>query len=116
MEFNFKFIIEILFQQEKEILQYIVLKLMLGDKLSYDDITQSYIQYLESIKNGALCDYDELKGMIIKAYVDKPQNAPSYIKDIMHYLIDKKRVNATHEEVEIKYESKNKKHNVKKEE
>ena len=106
MEFNFNFIIEILLQQEKEILQYIVLKLMLENKLSYGDITQTYMQYLESIKNGALCDYDELKGMVIKAYADKPQNAPSHIKDIMHYLTDKGRVNATHEQIDAKYESK----------
>lgn len=106
MEFNFNFIIEILLQQEKDILHYIVLKLMLENKLSYGDITQAYIQYLESIKNGALCDYDELKGMVIKAYVDKPQNAPSHIKDIMHYLTDKGRVNATHEQIDAKYGSK----------
>ena len=108
MEFNFNLIIEILLQQEKDILQYIVLKLMLGNKLSYSDITQAYIQYLESVKNGALCNYDELKGMVIKAYVDSPQNAPSHIKDIMHYLTDKGRVNATHEQIDAKYETKKK--------
>ena len=115
MEFNFNFIIEILSQQEKDILQYIVLKLMLGNKLSYSDITQVYIQYLESIKKGALCDYDELKEMVIKAYVDNPQNTPSHIKDIMHYLLDKGRVNATHEQIDAKYESKKRNRTKKKE-
>ena len=100
MEFNFDFIIEILKQQKPDILRFIILQLMMEEKVTYQDITTVYINYLEAVKEGAIENYDELKGMVIKTWAEGKANAYDNTKATMHYLLDKKKINGTHEDID----------------
>jgi hypothetical protein len=88
---------------EKNERKFLVLKLMINDKLTYQDITECYVGWLSHIKEKISDDYQMLKGKVIDIWVE-PKNRFKKLRDAMHYLIDKGQLNLLHEDVNSKIE------------
>ena len=84
----------------KEYLQVIILELMKDQKISYEDITQAYIEYLNMLRKGQSEAYLELQNKIMTMWYGKKQDRDKNLKDIMHYLLDEGRINTTHEAID----------------
>lgn len=85
---------------KKEILCIIILELLKSEKITFHDIAEQYIQYINSLKECAYDDYSELKTKVIEMFTDKKKNMDKNLKNIMHYLLDKGRINMTHEKID----------------
>ena len=84
----------------KEYLQVIILELMKDQKISYEDITTSYVEYLDMLRKGQSEAYQELQSKIVTMWSGKKKDQDKKLKDIMHYLLDKGRINTTHEKID----------------
>ena len=84
----------------KEYLQVIILELMKDQKISYEDITQAYVEYLDMLRKGQSEAYQELQGKVVDMWCGKKKDQDKKLKDIMHYLLDKGRINTTHENID----------------
>ena len=95
-------IIKALKSLPKEYLQVIILELMKDQKISYEDITKAYVEYLDMLRKGQSEAYFELQGKVVMMWNGKKKDRDKALKDIMHYLLDKGRINTTHEEIDKK--------------
>ena len=84
----------------KEYLQVIILELMKDQTISYEDITEAYVQYLDMLRKGQSEAYRELQNKIMTMWYGKKQDIDKNLKDIMHYLLDEGRINTTHEAID----------------
>ena len=83
----------------KEYLQVIILELMKDQKISYEDITQAYVEYLNMLRKGQSEAYLELQSKVVTMWSGNKKDRDKNLKDIMHYLLDKGRINTTHEDI-----------------
>lgn len=81
----------------KEYLQVIILELMKDQKISYEEITQAYVEYLNMLRKGQSKAYLELQSKIMTMWCGNKKDRDKNLKDIMHHLLDKGRINTTHE-------------------
>ena len=95
-----KEILEALKTLPKEYLQVIILELMKDQTISYEDITQAYVEYLNMLRKGQSEAYRELQNKIMTMWYGKKQDRDKNMKDIMHYLLDEGRINTTHEAID----------------
>ena len=93
-------ILKLLKTLPKEYLQVIILELMKDQKISYEDITQAYVQYLDMLRKGQSEAYMELQSMVVTMWYGTKKDRYKNLKNIMHYLLDKGRINTTHEEID----------------
>lgn len=93
-------IIKVLNSLPKEFLQAIILELMKSESISYEDITKAYVDYLNMLRKGQSEAYLELQSKVVTLWSGKKKNRDKALKDIMHYLLDKGRINTTHEEID----------------
>lgn len=84
----------------KEYLQVIILELMKDQKISYEDITQAYVEYLDMLRKGQSEAYQELQYKVMNMWYGKKKDRDKILKDVMHYLLDKGRINTTHEDID----------------
>jgi hypothetical protein len=84
----------------KEYLQVIILELMKDQKISYEDITQAYVEYLDMLRKGQSEAYFELQSKVVTMWCGNKKDRDKNLNDIMHYLLDKGRINTTHEEID----------------
>ena len=84
----------------KEYLQVIILELMKDQKISYEDITNAYVEYLNMLRKGQSEAYFELQSKIVSMWSGTKKDRDKNLKDIMHYLLDKGRINTTHEDID----------------
>ena len=84
----------------KEYLQVVILELMKDQKISYEDITQAYVEYLNMLRKGQSKEYNELIGKVLTMWCGTKKDRDKNLKDIMHYLLDKGRINTTHEDID----------------
>lgn len=84
----------------KEYLQVIIIELMKDQKISYEDITQAYVQYLDMLRKGQSEAYMELQSKVVTMWAGTKKDRDNNLKDIMHYLLDKGRINTTHEDID----------------
>ena len=84
----------------KEYLQVIILELMKDQKISYEDITQSYVQYLDMLRKGQSEAYMELQSKVVTMWYACKKDRDKNLNEIMHYLLDKGRINTTHEDID----------------
>ena len=87
-------IIKALKSLPKEFLAAIILDLMISECVSYEDITKVYVEYLDMLRKGQSEAYLELQSKVVAMWSGKK------LKDIMHYLLDKGRINTTHEKID----------------
>lgn len=95
-----KEILEALKALPKEYLQVIILELMKDQKISYEDITKAYVQYLDMLRKGQSEAYMELQSKVVTMWSGNKKDRDKNLKDIMHYLLDKGRINTTHEDID----------------
>ena len=93
-------IIKALKSLPKEFIAAIILDLMINECVSYEDITKVYVEYLDTLRKGQSEAYFELQGKIIEMWSDAKKDQDKKLKDIMHYLLDKGRINTTHEKID----------------
>ena len=93
-------ILKLLKTLPKEYLQVIILKLMKDQTISYEDITQAYVEYLDMLRKGQSEAYRELQNKIMTMWYGKKKDHDKNLKDIMHYLLDEGRINTTHEAID----------------
>ena len=93
-------ILKLLKTLPKEYLQVIILELMKDQKISYEDITQAYVEYLDVLRKGQSEAYLELQNKVVTMWYGTKKDRDQKLKDIMHYLLDKGRINTTHEDID----------------
>ena len=93
-------IIKLLKTLPKEYLQVIILKLMKDQEISYEDITKAYVEYLDMLRKGQSEAYMELQSKVVTMWSGTKKDRDKNLKDIMHYLLDKGRINTTHEDID----------------
>ena len=84
----------------KEYLQVIILELMKDQKISYEDITKSYIEYLDMLRKGQSEAYFELQSKVMNMWYGKKKDRDEILKDVMHHLLDEGRIKTTHEDID----------------
>ena len=84
----------------REALLYYILQLMLDEKLSFTEITEQHIKYLEAVKKGAQTDYLTLQGKIVETWYDAKKREHSNLREIMRYLKNCGRINITDEQLD----------------
>lgn len=84
----------------KEYLQVIILELMKDQTISYEDITQAYVKYLNMLRKGQSEAYFELQSKVVTMWSGTKKDRDKNLKDIMHYLLDKGRINTTHDDID----------------
>lgn len=84
----------------KEYLQVIILELIKYQTISYEDITQAYVEYLDMLRKGQSEAYTELQSKVVTMWSGTKKDRDNNLKSIMHYLLNKGRINTTHEEID----------------
>ena len=84
----------------KEYLQVIILELMKSQKISYEDITQAYVEYLDMLRKGTSERYLTLQSKIVSMWTGNVKDRRKNLKDVMHWLLDNGSINTTHEEID----------------
>ena len=87
----------------REELTLLTMKLMVNNKIGYQDITTAYTKWLEYLKENMSEDYEQLKSHVITMWCEGEKNMLKNLKDTMHHLVDKKRINETHERINSKF-------------
>ena len=84
----------------KEFIAAIILELMISEKVSYEDITKVYVDYLDMLRKSQSEAYFELQSKVVAMWSGKKKDQDKNLKDIMHYLLDKGRINTIHEKID----------------
>ena len=84
----------------KEYLQVIILELMKDQKISYEDITQAYVEYLDMLRKGQSEKFLTLQSKLVSMYTGNVKDRKEKLKDAMHWLLDNGSINTTHEDID----------------
>ena len=84
----------------KEYLQVIILELMKDQKISYEDITQAYVEYFDMLRKGTSEKFLTLQSKLVSMYTGNVKDRKYKLKDVMHWLLDNGSINTTHEDIE----------------
>jgi hypothetical protein len=93
-------ILELLKGQPKEVLQWIVLELMRDDKLSFADIAQLHVKYLEMLRQGQTEKLMHLRGQVIDLWCGSKKDLPSKLVTLIQEGKDNGWVNITQEQID----------------
>ena len=93
-------IIKALKRIPKEYLQVIILELMKDQKISYEDITQAYVQYLDMLRKGTSEKFLTLQSKIVSMWTGNVKDRKEKLKDAMHWLLDNGSINTTHNDID----------------
>ena len=84
----------------KEYLQIIILELMKDQKISYEDITQAHVEYLDMLLKGTSEKFLTLQSKLVSMYNGNVKDRKGKLKDTMHWLLDNGSINTTHEDID----------------
>ena len=84
----------------KEYLQVIILELMKDQKISYEDITKAYVEYLDMLRKGTSEKFLKLQSKMVSMWTGNVKDRKEKLKDVMHWLLDNGSINTTHEEID----------------
>lgn len=93
-------ILEALKTLPKEYLQVIILELMKDQKISYEDITKSYVEYIDMLRKGTSEKFLTLQSKIVSMWAGNIKDRKDKLKDAMHWLLDNGSINTTHEDID----------------
>ena len=85
---------------DKVTLQVLILMLMEERIIEYSDITEVYVQHLQSLYKGCSDAYNRLQGKVLIMWCDHKKNRTENLKDIMRLLVEEGRVNMTLEQID----------------
>lgn len=88
----------------------IVIEAIANGKVSYDVVSQGYIEYIKNLKEKQSKDYDHLQQLITHTFIDDKKNIRPNLAKCIRYLDEKGRINLTNslEKRLEKYEEYNK--------
>lgn len=95
-------IIDTLSKMERVEIQYIILQLMISNKISYPDITEAYTIYLEEVKKAEIKNRQDLQNHVLDMWFGKKKDIKDNLKNTMHWMLDKGWINTTHEQINNK--------------
>lgn len=84
----------------KEYLQVIILELMKDQNISYEDITQAYVEYLNMLRKGTSEKFLTLQSKMVSMWTGNVKDRKKNLKDAMHWLLDNGSINTTHEYID----------------
>ena len=93
-------ILKLLKTLPKEYLQVIILELMKDQTISYEDITQAYVEYLNMLRKGTSKKFLTLQSKIVSMWSGNVKDRKDNLKDAMHWLLDNGSINTTHEDID----------------
>ena len=95
-----KEILEILKQQRKEVLQWLVLELMRADKLSFAEVAKLHVQYLEQLRKGESKALMKLRSQVISLWCGTKKNIGKNLASLMQEAKDNGWANITQEQID----------------
>lgn len=93
-------ILDLLKQQRKEVIQWIVLELMRDGKLSFAEIAELHVQHLEELKKGETEELMKLRGKVISLWCDTKKNIGNNLVELMQEARDKGWANISQEQID----------------
>lgn len=93
-------LLELLKQQPKEILQYLILELMKDGKLSFTDVATTHVEYLEMLKKGESDMLNTLRAKIVELWCGTKKDLPSKLISLIQEGKDNGWVNITQEKID----------------
>lgn len=93
-------ILELLKSQPKEVLQWIVLELMRDDKLSFADIAELHVKYLEMLRKWQTDKLVHLRSQVIDIWCGTKKELPSKLISLMQQGKDEGWANITQEQID----------------
>lgn len=93
-------LLEILKQQPKEILQWLVLELIKDGKLSFAEIAELHVQYLEQLKKGESEKLMKLRGQVISMWCDSKKNIGKNLVSLIQEAKDTGWANINQEDID----------------
>ena len=95
-----KELLEILKQQPKEILQWIIFELMASDKLSFAELAEIHVKHLEQLKKGETEELMKLRNEVISLWCGYKKELPSKLVSLIQEGKDNGWVNITQEQID----------------
>ena len=93
-------LLELLKQQPKEVIEYLILKLMIDEKLSFTDIAKIHVEYLEKVKKGETDKLMKLRAKVIALWCGTKKELPSKLVSLMQEAKDNGWANITQEQID----------------
>lgn len=93
-------ILELLKGQPKEVLQWIVLKLMKEEKLSFVDIAEMHVKYLEMLRQGQTEKLIHLRSQVIDLWCGTKKDLPTKLIALIQEGKDNGWVNITQKQID----------------
>jgi hypothetical protein len=93
-------LLEILKKQPKEVLQWIVLELMKEDKLSFTDIAETHVKYLEMLRRGESEKLMHIRSKVIGLWCGTKKDLPKSLVVLITEGMNEGWVNITQEQID----------------
>ena len=93
-------ILELLKEQPKEVLQWIVLELMKEDILSFAEIAETHVKYLEMLKKGESEKLMHLRSKVIELWCGTKKDMPKSLVALITEGMNEGWVNITQEQID----------------
>ena len=93
-------ILELLKSQPKGVLQWIVLELMKEDKLSFVEIAELHVKYLEMLKKGETKELMHLRSEVISLWCGTKKDLPKSLVALITEGMKEGWVNITQEQID----------------
>ena len=88
-------------RDRREIL-WLILQLMKDEKISYEEISMTYVEYVNMLKQGVTDTYMELRDKVIDMWVNPGKELVANLKNTMHFLKKKGVINMSEEDINTK--------------
>lgn len=93
-------LLELLKQQPKEILQWLILELMKDNKLSFTDIAETHVKYLEMLRKGQSEKLMHLRSKVIALWCGTKKDLPKSLVTLITEGMNEGWVNITQEQID----------------
>lgn len=71
----------------------IIVKALAEGKVSYNVVSQGYVEYIKALKEKQSEDYDKLQQLITHTFIDDKKNIRQNLAKCIRYLDEKGRIN-----------------------
>ena len=93
-------LLELLKQQRKEVLQWLILELMKDNKLSFTDIAETHVKYLEMLRKGQSEKLMHLRSEVIALWCGTKKDLPKSLVTLITEGMNEGWVNITQEQID----------------
>ena len=93
-------LLNLLKQQPKEVLQWLILELMKDNKLSFTDIAEMHVRFLEMLEKGQTEKLMLLRSKVIALWCGTKKELPSQLVSLMQEAKDNGWANITQEQID----------------